>query len=318
MMIHQNTSDLCIAAYSPKARLRLIHVDVTDSARALEQSHLSGPVAGLIQAEALTGVAILGSELTLPEETISFQMRLPHGQLGGLLVEAASDGALRGYTYTKILNELDASEEDDAVILDKALGPLAECRIIRSIPGKILSHAIFTLDNPTVTEAVEAYFDQSLQRQVICQLSATSTDGYLVRARGCMLDCLPDGDLNVFEKACEFFEDGSVQDLLDAGAAVTEIGNLLGLDDLQEDSPKPLTFRCRCSQERVEQVLLTLSDAELEEMAAKDIPTEIYCHMCGKGYQILPGRIKQVLDERRVPAPEGKPLKKSEPPDEKK
>ncbi len=312
-MIHQSASDLCVQAYSPKTRLRMLYVDVTDSARALEQSHLCGPVAGLVQAEALAGIALLGNELAQRDETISLQMTFPNGAIGGLLVEAAADGSLRGYTNQKLLADLDASEEDDEAIVEKALGTQADCRIIRSIPGKILSHSVFTLENPTLTETVERYYDESLQRDAICQLSVVSSGGYLQKARGVLLDCLPDGDEEAFEATFAHFEDGAVQDLLDAEAGIPEIGALLGITDWVQDPPRKLTFACRCSREKIENAIAALSVPELEELAAKPDPTEIFCHMCGKGYSLAPAFLKKLLGDRRANAP-GLPKTKRTPP----
>lgn len=315
-MIHQSASDLRVQAFSKKTRLRITYVDVTDSARALEQSHLCGPVAGLVQAEALAAAALLASELNRPDEAISLQMLFPNGAIGSLLVEATIGGALRGYTNQKILPELDESEECDEAIIDKALGDSAECRIIRSVPGKLLSHSFFTLpESPTLTEAVERYYDESLQRNVICQLSVASTGGYLQKARGVLLDCLPDGDFNVFEAACPHFEDGAVQDLLDANAGIREIGALLGIDDWVEDPPQKLTFACRCSREKIERALAALSVPELEELAEKAEPTEMFCHMCGKSYTIHQAALSDLLAQRRANTPGLPKAKRNPPPD---
>lgn len=102
-MIMSKTADSRVTAYSPSAKISLVFVEVTDSARELERSHLCGPTAGLIQAEALAAVALLGAELSQPEETVTLRMRVS-GPVGGLLVEAGADGSLRGYTQVKVMN----------------------------------------------------------------------------------------------------------------------------------------------------------------------------------------------------------------------
>ena len=52
-MIMAKPSDLMTRAYSPRARIQFVQVDVADAARSLEQSHLCGPTASLVLAEAL-------------------------------------------------------------------------------------------------------------------------------------------------------------------------------------------------------------------------------------------------------------------------
>ncbi len=109
-MIMAKTADSRAAAFSPAAKIRLVLVEVTDSARELERSHLCGPTAGMIQAEALAGVALLGSELAAVAETVTMRLKVS-GPVGGVLVEAGADGSLRGYTNVKVMNDLDAREE---------------------------------------------------------------------------------------------------------------------------------------------------------------------------------------------------------------
>lgn len=69
----------------------------------------------------------------------------------------------------------------------------------------------------------------------------------------------------------------------------------MGLDDVRFDEPKPLLFKCRCSMERVESVIAALSVEELQEMACKGEESQIFCHMCGKGYQITPTQIEELI-----------------------
>ena len=54
-MIMAKPSDLMTLAYSPRARIQFVQVDVADAARGLEQSHLCGPTACLALAETLAG-----------------------------------------------------------------------------------------------------------------------------------------------------------------------------------------------------------------------------------------------------------------------
>jgi molecular chaperone Hsp33 len=94
-MIMSKIADSLVTAFSPSAKINLVFVEVTDSARERERSHLCGPTAGLIQAEALAAVALLGADLSQPEETVTLSLRVS-GPVGGLLVEAGAAGRLRG------------------------------------------------------------------------------------------------------------------------------------------------------------------------------------------------------------------------------
>jgi molecular chaperone Hsp33 len=273
----------------------VIQVEVTDSARELERSHLCGPTAGLIQAEALAGVALLGTDLTEPDETVTLGMRVT-GPLVGLLVETCTEGGLRGYTQVKVMNDLDAAEELDT---SAAMGDQAEVQVIRSTPGKILASASMDVTPASVSRSVEAYYKQSLQRQVLVQTSALAYGAFIDSARGLLVECLPDGDLATFRRIEELFTDGTILECLDAAASLETICSTLGLDDCTIEEVVPLRFACRCSVDRVQGMLSGLPTEDLQAVLEKAEPVQIFCHMCGKGFRVEPDFVRQVLEVRR-------------------
>lgn len=293
-MIMSKVSDSLSSAFSPLTKVRLVYVEVTDSARELERSHLCGPTAGLIQAEALAGVALLGADLVDADETITLRLRVS-GPVGGVLVEACADGGVRGYTQVKVMNELDACEELD---VSAALGELAEVQIVRSVPGRILSSAATDISPASVVKGIEQYYRQSLQRQALVQVSALAYGGFLDCARGFMIECLPDAEGETLARLSKFFEDGTVLECLEASATFSTLCQTIGIDDCVFDDPKPLRFACRCSDERVLGMLEGMPAADLEAMIFEDRPAQIFCHMCGKGYQVAVERLKDVLRRR--------------------
>jgi molecular chaperone Hsp33 len=293
-MIMSKVADSLVSAFSPTAKINLIQVEVTDSARELERSHLCGPTAGLIQAEALAGVALLGSELTQPGETVTLRLRVS-GPVGGVLVEAGADGGLRGYTQVKVLNDLDACEELDA---SAALGDWAEVQIVRSLPGKILSSGATDVSPASVIKGIEQYYRQSLQRQVLVQISALAYGGFIDGARGLLIECLPDGNREAFSRIAKLIDDDTVLDCLEASASLGTVCETVGLNDCVLQAPKPLRFACRCSAARVEDMLSGMPDGDLTAMILEGRPAQIFCHMCGKGYQVGVDRLQAILDSR--------------------
>jgi len=294
-VIMSKTADGRMAAFSPSAKIRVVLAEVTDSARELERSHLCGPTAGLIQAEALAGVALLGTDLTGADETVTFRMRVS-GPLGGLLVEAAADGGLRGYTHVKVMEDFDAAEELDT---SAALGEHAEVQIIRSRPGKIISSGSVEVNPAAISYALELYYKQSLQRSAWIQTSALAYGAFIDSARSVMVECLPDGDAALFARLEESFSDGTILDCLEAASSLKTLCETLGLEDCTFEEPKPLRFACRCSVERVEGMVEGLPAEDIRAMLAKNEPVQIFCHMCGKGYRVGGEYLEKVLKKRQ-------------------
>jgi len=293
-MIMSRIADSRMSAFSPAAKINVVYVEVTDSARELERSHLCGPTAGLIQAEALAGVALLGAELVQPDETVTLRMQVS-GPIKGVLVEARADGGLRGYTQVKVLNELDECEELEA---SAALGERAEVQIVRSVPGKILSSAAMEVAPASATKGLEVYYRQSLQRQVRVQLSALAYGGFIDGARGLMFECLPDGNVEVFERLSRLADDGTILECLEGSASLRTVCETLGLADCVFQAARPLKFACPCSPERVAVMLESMPSADLRAMILEDRSAQIFCHMCGKGYAVGIERLKEILKAR--------------------
>jgi len=194
-----------------------------------------------------------------------------------------------------VMNELDACEELD---VSAALGERAEVQILRSVPGKLLSSAAMEVSPASVVNGLEQYFYQSLQRHVHVQISALAYGGFIDGARGLLVECLPDGDKDAFARVSRLVEDGTVSECLEASASFRTICETLGFSDCRFFPTKPLRFFCRCSQERVEGMLAGMSKEDLQAMIVEDRPAQIFCHMCGKGYQVAVERLQAILKER--------------------
>ncbi len=59
---------------------------------------------------------------------------------------------------------------------------------------------------------------------------------------------------------------------------------MLGEFGLEITDRMPVSFRCDCSRERVEKVLLSLGEKDLQEMISEGKEVELHCHFCNKNY----------------------------------
>lgn len=295
-MIMPKSSDLLHHGCCADSRLRWVHADVSDSARALCQSHLCGPAASLVLAETLCGVALLGGELTQPEETVTLSLRVS-GPVGGVLAECAFDGGLRGYTQRKLLDDLDGSEEPASAA---AFGESATVSMIRSLPGRILAHAGVDVRPASAQLAVERLFAHSLQRHARVLIVALAYEGSIDLVRGLLVECLPDGDRAAFEALGRRLDDGSALEALEAAPSAAALCEELGLDAPRPAPPRPLRFACRCSPGRAESSLAALSTAELAAMAAGERPADVHCNLCGRHFAVAPARLRSLLTARRA------------------
>ena len=289
-MIMMKSSDLLQTGADRTAGFRWVYADVTDSARDLARSHLCGPASELALAEALAAVALLGADLEQPEETVTLQMKTD-GPIGSVLVEAAFDGALRGFPAKKILADFDGEAEPD---IQAVYGNNSEVRIIRSVPGAIIGQSGFELSRPRPVEAISKYYNLALQRHGVAAVVAVPGGDGVDRARAFFLECMPDGDKEAFATAAALLGGEGFSETLDAAHGALSLCEELGMKNVVMDDPRPLRFGCRCSRERAYETLRALSPEELAAMANSGRDTDIFCHMCGRCYSFTPDELRRI------------------------
>lgn len=298
----QQSLDKMVSVYCPQAHVRLVLANVTDTSKTLERNHLCGPIAGVVQAEFVGGMALLGTLLSAPGERISLRVDLPNGLLGGALLECAYGHTIRGYMRRKVLPDLDDSSAPSEELFDRAIGRRAHCGIIRSDAHGGKTDAVFDLnfkDSLTVTDIIEEYFCTSLQRRALVQLSAASKQNYVACSHALLCDFLPEASEETYRKIEQRFASGEVQDALDRGLSIQEFIDFFQLDPPSTAAEEvPVKFACHCSSDRVIAMLRSLPKEDLIAMIDEGRASDIYCHMCGKGFSITVEQLKALVDEK--------------------
>ena len=249
--------------YDAERKVSVTVADVTAAANALVSGHLAGPTSARFLSAALAAAALFGAETSEPDEVVSLQMKCS-GPLGGLNVECTAAGTLRGYTERKVLDDFDGLGKADP---RKVVGD-AKWQVTRAVPGRIVSQGI--------AASLDGYLAGSLQRRATIRVEAEVGDDCVVAsARGVQVEDMPDaaGDL----VCCR------LQDLKSIFVSPRRILGELGLKGAELKRTTPLSFACRCSQERAEAIVAALPEAE---RAALPKPATIVCHMCGHVFTI--------------------------------
>jgi molecular chaperone Hsp33 len=263
------------------------------AAKALEGRHLSGPTAGCVLAEATAAAALLILDSPKPDEAVSIHAKTS-GPVTGFLVEATGTGDLRGFTYKKVLNEMDGDDHIDSL---KALGETGTVQIMRTLPGKILNQAQLKVDPPSPRTILARFFNHSMQVPTAVEILAHSDSGGLGFARAIMAQRMPDGDVKAFVNVLEAFSGPAIRQWLSEPHETGSFGKVVGLDDIEMNSSMELRFRCRCSHDKIEKVIRTLPPEERAGMLTEKKSHNVTCHMCSEDYTISPDRLQEIITE---------------------
>ena len=69
-----------------------------------------------------------------------------------------------------------------------------------------------------------------------------------------------------------------------------------GLEPNVLDTAHP-AYKCDCSRERTERVLISIGKDELKSIADEGKDTAVSCHFCGKEYVFTPDEIRKLMGE---------------------
>ncbi|MFT3810613.1 MAG: Hsp33 family molecular chaperone HslO [Micropepsaceae bacterium] len=239
--------------------------------------------AARLAGEALTIVSLLGSALKF-EGTLTLQTR-GEGRARMVVADFATPGQVRSFV----------SVADDAEPDAPLLGEGSFALTIDPAEGQNRYQGIVELHG-SLSEAALLYFQQSEQiptRLKIAVGQVQSDDEPSWRAGGILLQRVA-GEGGV--QPAEANDDDWVRfgALLDTVGADELLDPTLSADDLlyrlfNEDTvrvfePQPIAFQCRCSPERVANVLDAYSAEELEDLKTPEGAIEAKCEFCGTVY----------------------------------
>lgn len=123
-------------------------------------------------------------------------------------------------------------------------------------------------------------------------------DGELQYAVGMLVEYLPDEGDGGGPPDLSAFRDASLADLFAGlrgpldGPAVPILSDLAAVLSVQ-----PLTYRCRCSRQRVERTLLALGAPELKSLLEEQGGAEVTCHFCNTRYELAGAELQALIDQ---------------------
>lgn len=264
----------------------LIHMG--RSWRRMQRDHEYSPLVAETLGHAAAATGLVAQSLKF-DGTITLQLQ-GSGVMQMLVMQCTSDFDMRGMAIVE-----DGGEAADF----KELAKGAHCAITVDA-GERPYQGIVAIDGDTLASSLEHYFERSVQVPSHVALVANNEI-----AGGLLLQQMPGQpiDEDDWNRLHFLAETLSIADF-EGDAGLELIGKLFAEDDVRVYEPKPVDFRCRCSSQKVEDVLKMLGEDEaraaLEELGS----IEIVCEYCGhkRGYDAID--VSRLFAENVVPAPD--------------
>jgi molecular chaperone Hsp33 len=253
-------------------RGEVAHLDATW--RAVLERHEYPPVLRTILGELMAAGALLAATLKF-DGSIILQLQ-GSGPVKLIVVECTSEQTLRATAkWTRELPEHGAGLAD----------LLGDGRfVITLVPadGRQSYQGVVAIDPAGVAASLEHYMQRSEQLETRLWLAAGEE-----RAAGLLLQKLPereDVDDDSWNRATQLAATVTAPELLKLPAQ-NLLHRLYHQEDIRLFDPRPVSFRCSCSGERVAAMLRMLGYAEVRSILDERDTVEVICEFCNRAYR---------------------------------
>ncbi|MBP1996152.1 Hsp33 family molecular chaperone HslO [Paenibacillus eucommiae] len=275
-------NDYLVRGTALEGKVRAFAVISTAITEELRQRHGTTPTATAALGRTVAAGLMMGAMLK-GEEKLTLQVK-GGGPIGQIVVDANAKGEVRGYAdHPDVDLPLKASGKLD---VSGAVGTDGFLYVVKDLGLKEPYRGSVPIHSGELAEDFTYYFAQSEQTPSAVALGVLVDIDYTVKvAGGFIIQLLPgltNREIGELEEVLAKLP--SVTSLLDSGKNVEQILQSI-LPSIQIMEKSEVSFRCKCSRERVEAALLSLGGQELQEMLDEEGSAEVVCHFCNEAYR---------------------------------
>ncbi len=274
-----------VRALSADGSVLCSSVDATDICNEIVRIHQPSPVATAAMGRLAAAGSLMGALMKGEDDALT--LRINGGGIGGTVLCVADYMGNVRCCCDNPQADLPL-KENGKLDVGGFVGKDGFLAVIRDLGLKEPYATQSPIVSGEIAEDITAYYAISEQIPTVCALGVLVDRDHSVKAAGgYIIQLVPP----VNEAAIDFIEKNiknmqSVTNLLSEGKTAEEIA-LMGLEGLQGEilDSWECGYKCRCSRERTERMLISLGKKELVQLAEEsEENTEICCQFCGKKY----------------------------------
>ena len=272
-------------------------LDAKDIVSEIERIHKTSAVITAGLGRLTIAASLMGYMLKGEEDSVTLRVD-GGGPAGQLVAVADSRGNVKSCVNNPVV-ELPLNPQGKLDV-GGAVGSDGTLSVVKDMGLKEPYVGVIPLVSGEIAEDIASYYATSEQIPTVCSLGVLVNPDLTVKAAGgFLMQLLPFAD----EKCIDIIEQNvakirPVSAMLDEGITPEEIANMLldGLEPNELDTSHP-AYKCDCSRERTERVLISIGKDELKSIADEGKDTAVSCHFCGKEYVFTPDEIRKLMGE---------------------
>ncbi len=290
-------SDYLVVGTDKKDYFRAYAAVTTGIAEEARRRHGTSPTASAALGRALTAGVLMSANLK-GDDLLTIRI-IGDGPIGVLVVTSDSAGNVRGYAQNP---KADLPSRDGKLDVGRLVGENGELYVTKNMGLKDPYTGSVPIVSGEIGEDIAYYYAKSEQTPSAVALGVlVDTDTTVRAAGGYLVQAFPGAgadELAALEERALSLP--SISSLINEGAAPEDILKmLLGEQDFVELDRRPVGFLCRCSREKIEQVLIGMGEKEIREIIQSRKRAEIRCHFCNETYYFEKHEMEKLLEEAK-------------------
>lgn len=286
-------SDRLLKALAREGRVRIYICDTTNVVQEAKDRHDLWPTASAALGRVLSVGVMMGSNLKSEKEKLNITIN-GGGPIGTIMVDAYSDGSVRGFVGDPHVHY--QYNDTGKLAVGVAVGKNGYLEVKKDMGMKEDFGGKIALHTGEIGDDFAYYFALSEQTPSIVSVGVlVEADNNIISSGGLLIQMMPDAteeDIEVSEQIIKTLKPMST--LIQEGCSLESI--LKGLyDDVKVLEERLISFKCNCSRDRMYNALTTLAADDLKDMIEQDHGCEINCQFCGNSYTFSEAELNQIL-----------------------
>lgn len=273
-------------------------LDAKDIVSEIEKIHKTSAVVTAGLGRLTIGASLMGYMLKGQDDSITLRVDAD-GPTGQLVAVSDSKGNVKSYVTNPVV-EIPLNSQGKLDV-GSAIGHNGTLSVVKDLGLKEPYVGVTPLVSGEIAEDIASYYATSEQVPTVCSLGVLVNPDLSVKsAGGFLIQLLPFADekcIDIIEKNLKNIR--PISAMLADGISPEEIADMLmdGLNPEPLDSANPV-YKCDCSRERTEKVLISLGKQELQSIIDDGKDISISCHFCGKEYSFTTEEVAKLIEKQ--------------------
>jgi len=286
--------DRLIRIMDKKKQFRLFIASTTNLVNEGCRRHKCSATAAAALGRVLTATVMMAADLKNADDSLTLKIN-GGGPAGTILATANNAGEVRGFIAEPQADL--PSKYPGKLAVGDLVGTQGYLEVVKDMGMERPFTGRVKLVSGEIAEDLAYYFLQSEQIPALVALGVlVAVDLTIQSAGGIFVQALPGADDQLLAQIENNIKSlGPVSQLMAQKDLEQIIPELMAGIEYEILETKPLCFRCKCSRQRLINILAGLSREELENMSKEQDQVEVVCNYCQEIYKL---DIKEIMQKK--------------------